>query len=173
MPGSFEFKLEGLDELKADLEKVYREYPDRAAKEIYHLGGVFTKDVNEKMPDGYSEGEKGLKKNWHRTRVSGLSGATVAVEVENKANHWHLVENGHELMGYPDKYSAHKKGEKDKKKSGATRKLPKKVRQNMLVRYGWVPGKFYCEKTRDEWQQGVLALGLAKFIDKIFKDHNL
>lgn len=170
---SFEFRIEGLDELRGDFEKVYRSYPAEAVSAVFKLAGSFTRDVNEKFPAYYESEGKGSLRNWKRTRAAGISGATAEVEVVNKARHWHLVENGHRILGYPDKYRAHVKNKEKKVNHSALRKQSKKVRQSMLVCYGWVPGKFYCERTRDEWNNGKFAEGLRKFVDKLLKEHNL
>ena len=166
----YEFSFEGMDELKNDFQKLLKEYPDETEKEVYRLAGVFSKDVNKKMPAEYSSGDvkRPLPKSWKRTREKSIGGSyTVGVEVQNTAPHWHLVENGHVLKGNPQMAKAKAEGKLDSKKG---RKKSKKGNSKVL---GWVPGKGYCLKTREEWDNGVYAGHLKKFIDKMAKGHNL
>lgn len=168
---SAEFRLEGLDELMGDLQKVQDDYPDETVKEVYRLAGVFTKDVNEKMPESYADGKNPITKDWHRTKVRGMSGATVAVEVQNTAPHFHLVENGHTVRADPHMYAALMEGKLDHSKS--RRKSKSRSKNPKLKDLGFAPGKFYCEKTRDEWDNGEYAGHIRKFVDKLLAKHNL
>jgi hypothetical protein len=173
-----EFDFQGLDELKDDMERLLKEYPDETEKEVFRLAGVFTKDINDKMPAEYSGEEttrvremtkkRTLPNSWKRTREKSMGGSyTVGVEVQNTAPHWHLVENGHVLKGNPQMAAAKAEGKLDaKKKSGKTKKGNSKV-------LGWVPGKGYCLKTREEWDNGVFADHIKKFVDRLTKRHNL
>lgn len=162
--------FDGLDELAADFKRVRDRYPDETVKEIYRLGGVFYKDVNSKFPSEYKNGKRPLDKEWHRTRVKGLSGATVEVEVENTAPHFHLVENGHELVYDPKLYAAYSAGKLDKSKG---KKRSKAQRSQNLKSGGFVPGKHYCENTRDEWNNGKFAGHVREYLDKMLAENNL
>lgn len=165
----YEFDFEGLDELKEDFQNLLEAYPDETEKEVYRLAGVFSKDVNEKMPADYSTGEvkRPIPKSWKRTRELSSGGSyVVGVEVENTAPHWHLVENGHVLKGNLQMAAARTAGKLDKTKKTKSKKGNSKV-------LGWVPGKGYCLKTREEWNNGVYEGHLKKFVDKLKKEHNL
>ena len=169
--GNFSFTFEGLDELKDDFDKLLTEYPDETEKEVYRLAGVFTKEVNEKMPGDYanSDVKRPLPKSWKRTReTSGFGGYTVGIEIENTAPHWHLVENGHVLKGNPQMAAA-ALGQKLLRDKGTGK--TKKKRE--LKTYGWVPGKAYCLRTREEWDNGEFAAHVGKFLDRLKKRHNL
>ena len=168
--GNFSFTFEGLDEFKDDLDKLLSEYPDETEKEVYRLAGEFTKDVNAKMPAEYSEGSKRpLPKSWKRTRETArFGGYTVGIEIENQAPHWHLVENGHTLKGNPQMAAAKLNGRMD---SGKTNRRGKSTRGSRVL--GWVPGKGYCLKTTEEWDNGEFANNVDKFIKKLKKRHNL
>ena len=170
MAARYEFDFEGLDEFKEDMERLLGEYPDETEKEVFRLAGVFSKDVNDKMPAEYSTGDakRPLPKSWKRTREKSMGGSyTVGVEVQNTAPHWHLVENGHVLKGNPQMAAAKAEGKLDaKKKSGKTKKGNSRV-------LGWVPGKGYCLKTREEWDNGVFADHIKKYVEKLKKRHNL
>lgn len=172
MPGSFEFEMRGLNELTKDLEDLVKEYPDQTEKEVYRLAGQFTKDVNEKFPESYQDGKRPFEKEWHRTRVKAVfSDYTVEIEVENTAPHWHLVENGHQLL-IPENPAliASALNGKNKKNQGTKKKKSHK-KANMIYA-GFVPGKHYCEKTREEWET-EFPKRIEKFADKMLKGKNL
>ena len=169
--GNFSFTFEGLDELKEDFSNLLKEYPDETEKEVYRLAGVFTKEVNDKMPADYVNDftKRPIPKSWKRTReTSGFGGYTVGIEIENKAPHWHLVENGHVLKGNPQ-IAAAVLGQKILRDKGTGK--AKKKRE--LKTYGWVPGKGYCLRTREEWDNGEFASHVGKFLDKLKRRHNL
>ena len=163
------FSFEGLDEFKSDIEKCLKKYPDETEKEVYRLAGVFTKDVNAKMPGGYSGGERPIPKEWHRTREKAtFGGYTVGVEITNKHPIWHLVENGHVVKADPKMFAALQSGNLDKSRRN---KANKKRNTNVKV-LGYSPGRHYCEKTRHEWQSEWPG-HVEKYIDKMLKGNNL
>lgn len=166
------FELGGLEELAADIERCLEEYPEETSKKVYNLSGKFTKDVNAKFPGRYNHGKRPLSKNWKREREQTVfTGYTIRVNVSNKSPHFHLVENGHELYITPERYAAMKAGKitfKDAIHYGKRRTKESKG----MVRAGFVPGKHYCEKTRNEWQEKYPD-EIEKFLDKMLKDRNL
>ncbi len=187
--------FEGLDDLKKDFIRVRDSYPDETAREIYRLAGVFTKDVDDKMPAEYAAhnaaakaarkkaGQEGKTKpknstiqgSWKRTKVYGMGGrgATVAVEVENTAPHWHLVENGHTVRADPAMAAAYLNGRIDHGKSTKKYASKSRSRNPKLRDLGWAPGKGYCEKTRDEWNNGEFADHIGEYVDRMLEAHNL
>lgn len=173
MSEKFSFSFDGLDELKSDFDDMLRKYPDETEKEVYRLAGVFTKDVNAKMPSSYSSGKRPIPKEWHRSREKGkFGGYTVGIEIENTAPHWHLVENGHEVKADPRMYAAYLGGRLDSSK-GSTSKHKSRNKSQKLKVLGWAPGKGYCQKTRDEWEAGEFASYVSAFLNKLKKRHNL
>lgn len=171
---SFSLSFDGLDELQKDFQKMLKEYPDETEKEVYRLAGVFTKDVNAKMPPSYSSGKHPLPKSWHRTRgKSTFGGYTVDIEVENTAPHWHLVENGHTTKADPHMYAAYKGGRLDSSKAKGKKYAKSRSKSEKLKNLGWTPGKGYCQTTRDEWDNGRFAELVRTFINKMVKRHNL
>jgi hypothetical protein len=167
------FTLEGLGDLQKDLEKMQRKYPDETEKEVYRLAGVWTKDVNEKMPSYYSTGKWPIPGSWHRSRErSAFGGYTVGIEVQNTAPHWHLIENGHTTKADPAMYAAYKGGRLDHSKGGK-RKAKSRSKNEKLKVLGWTPGKGYALKTREEWDGGKYAQLVQKFIDKMLKRYGL
>lgn len=173
MTEKFSFSFDGLDELKGDFDNLLSKYPDETEKEVYRLAGVFTKEVNEKMPPSYESDKNGLPKSWHRTREKGtFGGYTVGVEIENRAPHWHLVENGHEVKADPQMYAAYKAGKLDHSKRSKSEHKSRNKSPKLKV-LGWAPGKGYCQKTRDEWEGGEFENHVGKFLDKLKRKHNL
>lgn len=172
--GNFTFSFEGLDELKDDFDKLLTAYPDETEKEVFRLAGEFTKEVNKKMPADYSNGKRSIPKKWKRTReTASMGGYTVGIEIENQAPHWHLVENGHELKGDPRMAAAKLNGRLDaSKRKKKARKSRTQTGANTRT-LGWVPGKGYCLKTREEWDNGEFAEHVGKFLDKLKRRHNL
>ena len=169
---SHSFELDGMEDLQKDFQKMLQEYPDESEKEVFRLGGVFAKDVNTKMPTEYSSGKRPIPDSWHRTRArSSFGGYTVDIEVENTAPHWHLVENGHEVKADPAMYAAYKSGRLDHSKSKRTAKSRSK--NPKLQKMGWAPGLGFCQKTRDEWENGQFAEHIDQFLKKMIKRHKL
>lgn len=168
----FEFRLEGLDELQADLRTVVARCPDSAEKEVYKLAGEWYKDVNAKMEfKNGGGGKRDPKGEWHRSRsYGGTMGAELAaVEVSNHAPHWHLLENGHEVFADPKMYAAYKAGKLDHSK----RKGKRKHSSNLKHLGAWKPGYQWAAKTREEWQSGILSEKLRVWLDKMLKENNL
>lgn len=167
----FGFELKGIDEFAADIERCLKEYPEEASRKVYNLAGKFTKDVNEKFPSNYETGKRSLPRSWKRERERTMfTGYTIRVNVSNKSPHFHLVENGHEMVITPIAYAIHanrKSGSKASKK----RKRIKEAKFKKEHR-GFVPGKHYCEKTRNEWQEKYPE-EIEKFLNKMLKDRNL
>ncbi len=164
------FSFEGLDELKTDIEKCLKLYPDETEKEVYRLAGVFIKDVNAKMPGDYSGGKPPIPEGWHRTREkASFGGYTVGVEIENKHPIWHLVENGHVVKADPKMFAALESGGLDKSKRQKKARGQKNPNVKVL---GYSPGRHYCERTRQEWQNEWPG-HVEKYVDKMLKGHNL
>lgn len=171
MSSYFEFNLEGLSELQADVEKCVKMYPEKMSAQIYSLSGRFTKDVNSKFPERYANGKRPLHKNWKREREKAMfTGYTVGVEVRNTAPHFHLVENGHVGKIPVSGYAAHIKSAKIGKAKNLYKSANKGTYQIRSI--GFVPGKHYCEKTRNEWEDKFPTL-IEEYTDKLLKEHNL
>lgn len=170
----FSFEMGGLEELQADINRCMKKYPEETSKKIYNLAGKFTKDVNSKFPSDYNTGKRSLSKSWRREREKTVfTGYTVQVNVTNTAPHFHLVENGHK-MKIPEQTTAYlwNKGQSSKAEN-RNKKLGKtKSGSNKVKTVGFVPGKHYCEKTRNEWQS-KFPEEVETFVDKMLKDSKL
>ena len=171
MAKSHDFELLGLKELEEDLRKVLKKYPDETDKEIYRLAGVFTKDVNKKMNFTKHDGKRNPKKEWHRNRITGFGGATVAYEIRNSAPHFHLLENGHVVKAVPERVAALFNGRLDHSKSKG-RKAKSRSKNPALKVLGFAPGGHYTERTVKEWDDKFPAK-MREFVDKLLDQQNL
>lgn len=103
MADSFEFSFEGLEEFQHDLEKAIRKAPAQAEETLIELAKEFKasakKKANAELKPHDREGEqkkKAIKRKWGHKLVDDNLGATALVW--NSARHFHLVENGHNLV---------------------------------------------------------------------------
>lgn len=83
-------------------------------------------------------------KQWKKEMASNTTNSTIEIDIRNTHPLHHLLENGHEKWF-------------------------------MGVHVGgWVPGKHYTEKTRQEWNaNGKVAEELDEVMNKVFKKVNL
>lgn len=175
MPGDYAFEIKGLDELSRDFEKVLSKYPDQTEKWAYRQAGNFTKDVNTKFPPEYDQGKRPIAKEWHRSREKAtFGGYTIGIEIQNTAPHWHLVENGHQLVINPKAAAIYFNNKSRGKSPGrSSKKISRALfKGSGKIHAGFVPGKHYCEKTREEWET-TFPKNLEKFVDKMLKEENL
>ena len=103
MAGGLEFEIEGLEELQKDLEKAIRKCPLQAEQTLVEIAKDFKKDAkkraNSELKPHNRAGDqqkKSIKRKWGHKKVNDNVGATVLVW--NSARHFHLVENGHNLV---------------------------------------------------------------------------
>lgn len=169
----YEFELIGLDELRRDLAAVQKEYPDDVEVGMQSIALKFTKDVNKRMPDRYSNQKGHILKSWKRTKqVEGVHLAAFAIENTSKA--WHLVENGHVLWGNPRMAKAYLGG---KLKATKRKKRQMVMRRGQhikgTVKLGKVNAKGYCEATRQDWKDSKFVSHVRNMIHIILLRHNL
>lgn len=134
------FSIDGLDELQKDIQQLVMDYPDETNKQMRKFANEFKEDCNAKMPAEYKEGKRPIPKNWEVKNKQVLR-VSIDAEIRNKAPHFHLVENGH----------------------------------NMVVRgqtVGFVPGKHYAERTREEWKEDFPDK-VKDFVDEMLKRRKL
>ncbi|MDE6984777.1 MAG: hypothetical protein K2O99_09655 [Lachnospiraceae bacterium] len=103
MAEGFEFRLEGLEELERDLEKAVRKAPAQAEKTLVDLAKKFKKSAKKRAqtelkPHDRKSGQekKAISARWGHKLVGDSLGA--AALVWNSAPHFHLIENGHQLV---------------------------------------------------------------------------
>lgn len=169
------FEFVGLDELRNDVQKLLNTYPSETEAELEKVSNDFKKDVNKKFPHKGKTGKRSVAKSWKKTKLKGqFSGMTTGVELSNTAPHFHLVENGHQLIIDPEHYAAIKSGSKiSPKAKNKTTGNKRKSRSTQMTHLGFVQGKHYCEKTRNEWDNGEFAERVEKHVDKLLKKHSL
>ncbi len=169
------FEFTGLEELQEDIAKCVAQYPEETSKKIYNLAGQFTKDVNKKFPASYDRGKRPFSKNWKRERdKTQFTGYTVRVNVMNKSPHFHLVENGHVKKIPVSSYAAYIQNRTQSSKAETRQKKPRKIKGATfkIENRGFVPGKHYCERTRNEWHEKYPQL-VEEYVDKMLKEHKL
>ena len=103
MAGNFEFHLDGLEELEHDLEKAIRKAPAQAGETLSELAKEFKnsakKKANAELKPHERDGEqkkKAIRRKWGHKLVDDNLGTTALVW--NSARHFHLVENGHNIV---------------------------------------------------------------------------
>ena len=95
---SFNFTMDGLEELESDLAFAMQEYPTEMRKGLRKVANEFKKSCRDRTPDGNTSkkpSEKLRKKFGVKTKKDG--DAYIAL-VYNSAYHFHLVEYGHNLV---------------------------------------------------------------------------
>lgn len=148
MARTLKYEYVGLAELNGDLAKVIKDYPDIAFKTITQAGNAFRKDARNKTKSVTKTHTGNLSKGY-RSKVSmNLTGSkTCKAEVSggnNKAYHFHLLENGHD--GYAgfgkNKYSI-----------------------------GFVPGKHMMKDTREKWDStNKIEVYAVKVMNLVLKE---
>ena len=103
MANSFEFSFEGLEEFQNDLEKAIKKAPAQAEETLVELAKEFKNSAKKKAnaemkTHKYAESQKrkAIRRKWGHKLVDDNLGA--AVLIWNSARHFHLVENGHQLV---------------------------------------------------------------------------
>ena len=154
--------IEGLEELQESFEKIIRSYPDKGAELLRDQARELRKDVLKKVRndmDYNPEGKRSLSKasSYEISEVQGY-GQRQYVEVSAKAPHFHLLENGHQVVLPRTRTITDKNGEKRKvvlKNGGANR--------------GYVPGyKMMDRSTRERERE--MPEAVKKLVDTMFDE---
>jgi hypothetical protein len=103
MAQGFEFKVEGLEELQRDLENAVKKCPAQAQETLKQLSKEFKASAKKKADAELrhvkrvgDEQKKAIRAKWGTKIVDDYLTATALIW--NSAKHFHLVENGHELV---------------------------------------------------------------------------
>lgn len=103
MADSFEFSFEGLEEFEQDLKKAIRKAPIQAKETLVEVAKDFKKSAKKRAKSETKhvkrsgDGEKwAIARKWGHKLVDDGVGATALVW--NSAPHFHLVENGHQVV---------------------------------------------------------------------------
>lgn len=98
-----EFQIEGLEELQSDLEKAIKTCPSKTEDTLKEIAKDFKKSAKKRAnaelkPHERTGGDKNkaIKRKWGHKLVDENMGATALVY--NSARHYHLIENGHNLV---------------------------------------------------------------------------
>lgn len=172
------FQITGAMELADDIKKLLSAYPSETETEMEKISNDFKRDVNKKFsPAGnYGKGKRPLAKSWKKTLLKTSAGLSTGFELTNAAPHFHLVENGHNgeipassYAMYIRNKSQSSKKETREKKAGKSKKGSYKMQP-----IGFVPGKHYCERTRNEWREGGRFEARVKaHVEKLMKKYKL
>lgn len=96
---NFDFTIEGLDELERDLSAAIEEYPATMKAGLKDIAKDFRKSVRARTPDGKDHKGDAKTKLRKKFGIKMLDdGVASAALVYNSARHFHLVENGHNLV---------------------------------------------------------------------------
>ena len=129
-----DFKIEGLDELKEDIEKVVKISSDIAYDTVHDAAKEFKKQLSKNVKKGVKT-SKNITKGFKVTKPTGSKmnlESNFMAEGKGGNAHFHLIENGHDIV-MP--YRRNNKTRKD----GGDRK-------------GFVPGKKFVPKTLKEFE---------------------
>ena len=103
MAEGFDFQIDGLEELERDLKKAIKKAPAQAEETLVEIAKDFKraakKRANSELKPHNREGDqkkKAIKRKWGHKMVDDNIGSTVLVW--NSAPHFHLIENGHNLV---------------------------------------------------------------------------
>lgn len=139
----YKITMEGAQELIDDMNALMAQCPDDVNKAMRDVAKSWRKDCNDKMPASYDRGKRPFRKNWKTENQYGSLGIIEETAITNKSPHWHLVENGHA------KYDFH---------GNPTG--------------GFVPGKHYAEKTREEYKDKYPEM-MSEAVNRLLNRNNL
>lgn len=122
---TFDFQMEGIEELENDIRKAIEECPRELKKGLNDIANEFRKAARKRTPDyKHHKGNPKLKLKRCYGKWAFVEEDKTGVLVYNSAPHFHLVERGHNL-----------------------------VRGDKII--GFVPGQHMMEKTKDEYEEIV------------------
>lgn len=101
MGSEFRFEFDGLEELEKDLGKAIKKAPEQAKEVLKQLGRDFRKSAYRKAnaelkPHIRGDKKGAIKRKWDSKVINDGVGATALIW--NSARHFHLIENGHNLV---------------------------------------------------------------------------
>ncbi|MCI8951617.1 MAG: hypothetical protein HFG50_15815 [Lachnospiraceae bacterium] len=145
---TFEFRMEGIEELENDLRETIEDCPKELKKGLNGIANDFRKSARKRTPDYKNhKGNPKLKLKRRYNKYAFVQDDKTGVLIYNDAPHFHLVERGHQLV------RGGKLGEGGK-----------------VV--GFVPGKHMMEKTKNEYEE-IVPEKLEKILDDILKERDL
>lgn len=152
MADSFEFSFEGLEELERDLTQAIKKCPTYAGETLKELAKDFKqsakKKANSELKHTKREGDDkkwAISRRWGHKLIDENIGMTALIW--NSAPHFHLIENGHQLV-----------------RGGKLEEGGKVI--------GFVPGKHIMEKTRNDYKD-IVPDRFEQMVDDILKESGL
>lgn len=152
MADTFEFNCEGLEELERDLTRAIKKCPIYAGETLKGLAKDFKqsakKKANSELKHTKREGDSkkwAISRKWGHKLIDESIGMTALIW--NSAPHFHLIENGHQLV-----------------KGGKLGKGGRVI--------GFIPGKHIMEKTRNDYKD-IVPERFEKMVDDILKERDL
>lgn len=99
---SMTMSVDGLDDLMEAFEKVVKKYPDRSGELLQTQAKLIRKEVinlvkNDTDTSGSSKRSLSKAKEYKISEIKGF-GETQYIEVSGVAPHFHLLENGHQII---------------------------------------------------------------------------
>lgn len=133
MSTEFEFDFDSYYELRDELDKMCKKMPDACEDALKSEGFAFRNKVKKEAKRAVDEHTGNLTKGFRISKVAKVAGMfSIDFMAEGKKNpHWHLIENGHELV-------------KPYKRNG------KKLKDGGKV-IGFVPGRQIVREVIKEW----------------------
>lgn len=136
------FDLDGLQELMNDLKKAIKVYPDKAEKRLKAVARNFKKDVTSETESKIKKHTGNLIKGYKLDKIKGYN-ENMSIDFRGTAPHFHLIENGHNMVT----------------KDGKT--------------VGWVEGKHIVKDMRQSYQDHVMPIEMDKLLKDIVKECDL
>lgn len=153
-----EIRLDGMEELQADLLRAVRAEPGMATTALEKAGKKFKRAVI-KATRGETKKKTGkLAKGYKLDPVEGF-GSDMHINFRATAPHFHLIENGHDIVMPKHHGVRGKKGVKVKNKNAG------KVT-------GFVPGRFIVSKVKIQYGT-QFPKDVAEQFNKMLEENNL
>lgn len=151
MNDSFTISLNGLEELQADMKKAIQLYPNKAEEALEKAGKDFKRKVVKETKVAVNRKTGNLLKGYKVDPVSGY-GLNMETNFRGTAPHFHLIENGHELV------------------RPKTRKGKKLKNGGQTI--GFVPGRLIVRQVRNDYAR-IFPDTMRKVCDSILRESGL
>ncbi|EOS27623.1 hypothetical protein C806_00070 [Lachnospiraceae bacterium 3-1] len=147
-----EVTIDGIEELREEFQTAIKKYPCIAEEALLAAGKKFRNAVKKETRSATFTGTGNLLKGYKLDPVEGY-GPYMHINFRATAPHFHLIENGHELVTH-------------KTKNG------KKLR-NGGQNIGFVPGRLIVAAVRADYNESKFPEEMEKALEKLLKESNL
>ena len=144
--------ITGIEELMEERQDAIKKYPDIAKEALEDAGKKFKNAVKKETRRATFTHTGNLLKGYKLDKVEG-QGSFMHINFRATAPHFHLIENGHELVS-------------QKTKKG---KRLKNGGQNI----GFVPGRLIVAAVRADFSEGKFPEEMEKAMEKLLKESRL